>query len=882
MNVFDDTEASARVVTVPLKTGEPRVVSFSGESVGGSDTADYFTFVAPKDGWFYAETARLSGDNVNLRFTGTDGADRAIFTDSIAETERNFIYNYIQKGETYHLEVFPAFSTGTPPSSGYNLDVIFSEDNETFEDATEISVNGTRQNSIFRGDPQDYHFIAPEESGQMSVTLSDLADRPALGFTIPFVEIAIYDSEQRLIASSLYTEGDTTTLTFDVLAGREYFIVLTEAPNTQLLASFADDGAYTLTTALTTIPPDNNETFATAITQQTSFSVADLIGGSDPGDVYSMTPPVNGIIALALSDLLEDADILVYGAGGASIAQSRDRGISSESLEFAVEQGQTYFIRVISRAGDPTPYTLESTFTETPVSSGDIAATSDEARTIGLSSMVASDLESTSDKDWYKITVPEGATYILRVEGAESEGGTLEDADLVIRSLDGTFLSQDTGSPDQALEVTLSDAGTYIVSVRSFSGGTGTYTLSVTSPVGLISPDTSSDIADNTSSTAVLALNSAIVSELATGGDSDWFRVTVASNEKVTVAIEGTETDKGTLTDPVVVVRDAEGNFVSQTLGEPGQNAQATLETAGDYWIEVTSVDGYAGTYTITTSAESLPNLIEDTDFIANGSTVAEIAVGETALASLTPVGDRDWFKITVPEGDAYRVLVNGTEDNNFLLDAADIRLINDRGESAGQAFGFEAQGAVLYVTTPGNYWLEVSARSGRSGDYTLSVTDATVPPPGLPRLTEEDDFADNSTSLAVIDFGQSADATIESAQDKDWFELFVHIRQTVHISVTGKGSEGERLSQPDIVLRGFSNGSFIDQVVSTEDGVASISVSSAGKYWIEVRSFSGDTGAYTLTVDDTVQPDATDAQQSFTIAPNEDASTLIDTSSLA
>lgn len=882
MNIFDDTEATARVVAVPSKTGEPRVVSFSGESVGGTDTADYFTFVAPKDGWFYAETARLSGDNLNLRFTGTDGTDRAFFTDSIDETERNFIYNYVQKGETYHLEVFPSFSTGNPPSSGYDLDIVFSEDNETFDDATAISVNETRQNSIFRGDPQDYHFIAPEESGQMSVTLSNLADRPTLDFTIPFVEIAIYDSEQQLIVSSLYTEGDIKTLTFDVLAGREYFIVLTEAPNTQLLASFADDGAYTLTTSLTTIPPDNNETFATAVTQQPAFSVADEVGGVDPGDVYSLTPTTNGIVALALTGLFDDADILVYGADGAAIAQSRASSVANGSLVFAVEQDQVYFIRVISKIGAPTPYNLESTFTEAPVSSGDIAATSDEARTIGLSSMVSSDLESTSDKDWFKITVPEGATYVLRAEGAESEDGALEDADFVIRSLDGTFLSQDTGNPDQAVEVTLSDTGTYIVSVRSFSGSTGTYNLSVTSPVGLISPDTSLEIADDTSSTAVLVLNNAIVSELEIGGDSDWFRVTVASNEKVTVAIEGTETDKGTLTDPVVIVRDTEGNFVSQTLGEPGQNVQATLETAGDYWIEVTSVDGYAGTYTVTTSSEDLPDLIEDADFIANGSTVAEIAVGETALASLTPVGDRDWFKITVPEGDAYRVVVNGTEDNNFLLDAADIRLINDRGESADQAFGFEAQGAVLYVTTPGTYWLEVSARSGRSGDYTLNVTDATVPPPGLPRLTEEDDFAGNSTSLAVIDFGQSADATIESAQDKDWFELFVHIRQTVHISVTGNGSEGERLNQPDIVLRGFSKGSFIDQVVSTEDGVASISISSVGKYWIEVRSFSGDTGSYTLTVDDTVQPDASGAQQSFTIAPNEHASTLIDTSSFA
>ncbi|WP_310467117.1 M10 family metallopeptidase C-terminal domain-containing protein, partial [Sphingomonas sp.] len=128
-------------------------------------------------------------------------------------------------------------------------------------------------------------------------------------------------------------------------------------------------------------------------------------------------------------------------------------------------------------------------------------------------------------------------------------------------------------------------------------------------------------------------------------------------------------------------------------------------------------------------------------DIPGNATTGATIAIGGSTSNVLETVGDHDWFRIDLTQGQSISVLLDGiTLADPYLIirnSAGAILYQNDDGGA-----GLDS---LLSFRAPvsGSYYIDVGAvQNSQSGSYTLSVTPYTPPPLGT-----VDQFAEQLTS---------------------------------------------------------------------------------------------------------------------------------------
>lgn len=101
--------------------------------------------------------------------------------------------------------------------------------------------------------------------------------------------------------------------------------------------------------------------------------------------------------------------------------------------------------------------------------------------------------------------------------------------------------------------------------------------MSASYPGSRVSDGGRADDANSTDSGSVLSINADLVGRIEGETDSDWHQLTVAENDSITVSVLGTETGDGSLTDPILVLRDEDGAFVQQVVAGAGRNAELTI-----------------------------------------------------------------------------------------------------------------------------------------------------------------------------------------------------------------------------------------------------------------------------------------------------------------
>ena len=107
------------------------------------------------------------------------------------------------------------------------------------------------------------------------------------------------------------------------------------------------------------------------------------------------------------------------------------------------------------------------------------------------------------------------------------------------------------------------------------------------------------DILGNTSTTATISVGGIVTNTLETIGDHDWFRITLAAGQSISVNL--TSAGASALEDPYLYLRNSSGGLISENDdGGPGRDSllNFTASTAGTYYIDVGAwEDGYAGGY---------------------------------------------------------------------------------------------------------------------------------------------------------------------------------------------------------------------------------------------------------------------------------------------
>lgn len=273
----------------------------------------------------------------------------------------------------------------------------------------------------------------------------------------------------------------------------------------------------------------------------------------------------------------------------------------------------------------------------------------------------------------------------------------------------------------------------------------------------------------------------------------------------------------------------ARGSF---SIWEGGGNTYVSWYTFGCYHdIELT---GYSG---------DLYNQIiwyED-DFTSGTNTSGEISAGQSQVGNIEVQGDRDWFRITLTQGELYTIDLAGAPGGPGSLRYPHPELYDADGNWIADGYDYDGDGdaqLLFLAETSGTYF--ISASSQGTGTYLLEVTAETY----------VDDFGNDATTAGQLAAGESVTGLIGTPYDEDWFQITLDEGIAYSIDLKGQASGSGTL--PYSYLNLYDAGGFlIDGRYGDDiyDAQLVYSPSASGTYFIAAGSDSGYIGTYLLEV---------------------------------
>jgi Bacterial pre-peptidase C-terminal domain len=180
------------------------------------------------------------------------------------------------------------------------------------------------------------------------------------------------------------------------------------------------------------------------------------------------------------------------------------------------------------------------------------------------------------------------------------------------------------------------------------------------------------------------------------------------------------DVDGGTLSDPTLALRDAQGNLVLfNDDGGPGLDARIefTAPSTGTWHLDVGSVGDGTGTYTLKSRVDDVADDIETTDTVApEGWRFGHINDGP----------DQDFYAVTLIGGQRYTfdVVANNNPGETGLIDPT--LGVRDNG---GNLLAFDDDSGVdlnphidFVATYTGTYFLDVGSSGDARGAYILAA----------------------------------------------------------------------------------------------------------------------------------------------------------------
>ena len=481
---------------------------------------------------------------------------------------------------------------------------------------------------------------------------------------------------------------------------------------------------------------------------------------------------------------------------------------------------------------------------------GDTSTTS----SISVNGQVIGTIDSSGDRDWYAVTLTSGHSYQINLEGSPTSAGTLSDTYLRgIYDSSGSFIggtSNDDGgiSLNSLVEFSPDSTGTYYISAGAYSSNTGTYRLSL-DDLGV-----TDDYGSTTSSHGDIEVGQAISADIESPEDVDWFAVDLLAGQDYQIDLEGSPTDKGTLSDTYFRgVYDSAGNLVSNSTNDDGGvGGNSYLEfspaSSSTYYLAAGGYGTYTGTYSL-----SILQLNSNDDYGESVNQAGNLSVDSTAMGNIEESGDRDWFRATLIGGRTYLIDLEGTStaagtlsDPYFrgVYDSSGNLIANTSNDDAGQGYNSQEE---FTPSSSGTYYLSAGAYGSGTGTYSLSLMDQG----------STDDYASSAAGSGSLSIDGSSSGEIEVAGDQDWFAVSLTAGTTYLIDLEGSPTSKGTLT--DTFLRGVydGNSNLLDSTTN-DDGGSSLNsqleftAPSTGTFYISAGAYGSSTGTYTLAITDT------------------------------
>lgn len=411
-------------------------------------------------------------------------------------------------------------------------------------------------------------------------------------------------------------------------------------------------------------------------------------------DIWTFTAESGDYATITVTPDNKDIDLLLslISPTGQTIRQI-DNGFAGDSelvIDLLLNEAGTYVVEISEFFNEPGPYRLSLVLSPEPLFNS--------GGSITFGQTIQSDLDANGQKVWMFNGVAGQTVSIVLVPN------NTYDAVLALYGPDGRqLLNLDEGFSGDAEVVSgysLPVTGEYTILVRSFTGNSGSYSLSL---------DEGGEDTGNFYDAGDLAYGDTRQETLQANEAHAWFfngRAGDSVQIAVTPLTDSLDVDVWLL-DPNIERLTAQDIFLA---GEP-ERIEQVLPLDGQYLILVSDFFGEAGDYEVTllAQASSTPQI------------GGEVAYGETAVGDLPPGAMVVWY-FDGRTGDVINVALESTDANRDMLfyiigpDGNRVREVDD------QTAGGRELLSMFTLTADGQWGVVVGEFFGDAAPYVVTV----------------------------------------------------------------------------------------------------------------------------------------------------------------
>ncbi|NGZ28194.1 MAG: hypothetical protein G8345_15040, partial [Magnetococcales bacterium] len=785
--------------------------------VGSSDTVDFFRFVLAAQSNVSAMISNMNAD-ADLELLDFDGE---VLVGSYQGGNASESVSDLLNAGTYFFRVFQ-YSGDTGYTLNINSAAVAADQAGNYTTAA-LNLGNLSGVLNFNGwvgqgnDIADYFRFTITSDTSVNVLLSGL---------VADADLNLWDSTGDWMSGSALGGNQSETVNLSLTAGTYYVSVEPFYGNTSY--------GLTISGIASNVLSDTNDTTQGATnlgTLVTSLNDFGWVGGGDSVDYYRFVVSTASNVNVALSDMMANADLLVFNnTGSILLGSSNAGGNTMDQVSLTLSAG-TYLVRVNQSFGD-TGYSLDILGSSTTDQAGNTLTLAQNLGSLSGSQEVYNWVGSTDSLDLYRFTLDSNGIVNLFLTGL------LANADLYLLGSNGSVLETSNNSGVQSEDLTAElNAGTYYVRVMQNSGNTN-YQLYLLGSAGAASDG--NDSTEEADPLGVLGAPQSLNGWVGDGDEDDFYRFTLNSQSTVNLQLNGL------MSDADLILRDSDGELISGSL-QYGNSPETIVETLaqGTYYIQVSQVYGNTG-YVLNTSAFSGATGGDSN----NATSTAQNLGGLTGLQNLNGwVGgndSNDYFAFSLSITSNVSLSLNG------LTADADLYLLNASGSQiALSTAGGNTAENINQQLAAGSYYIRVAKYMGDTG-YNLQV--AAVGSAG----------DNNNTTLLAENLGglsgnMNLFGWVGATDTFDFYRFTLSGSGFVNLLLSGM------VADADLYLLG-SNGSVLFSSTSGGSTQETISQSLlAGTYYARVQRYSGDT-VYSLNISSS-SATTTDSNNSITTA---------------
>ena len=450
------------------------------DSVGGDQTAGFFSFTNAQFGRLKVELTAAQGDLMVELKHGTWESSRTVEVKAGAKSAP--IFDKLLPGPM-SLKFFPAKGGETVTYQAKLVWEVVDIAGNRVADAHDLGVLTRRQISLTdyvgAGDSVDFYKFRIERKDSISIRLLDLTGD---------ANVELLAEDQKKLAESVNPRTANEEIDFPNAAPGTYYI--------RVYSKDDSPAAYRLIASLGSVDTAG-DTFKTArdlgTLESTVISIKEHLSATDQWDFFKLTLKQTSHIVLQVSQMTSDVDVFLANSAEKGIVKSSHPGTQAESIDTAQPAG-TYYVGVKNGTSGDTPYVL--TIEVRPAGPYSHAQLAYDLASVGTSPAVFRGSVSDSQQtQWAKFKLSSAKVTKIEVR-------TVRNTTTALRY--GAFGNQKTFGPFLALPgrkaamVEKLEAGEYYVYARRDNAGTADIEIEVSTaaPTAAVEPTLPGEIVE--------------------------------------------------------------------------------------------------------------------------------------------------------------------------------------------------------------------------------------------------------------------------------------------------------------------------------------------------------------------------------------------------